>query len=598
MATNKKNKSNKLNTVGSLTAEAEALNQPRISYYSLEKKDDFDFFPSLDNSGYGAKESKLIRQLKNGSYVAQMQLQEYEAEVVGTKRKTLKSAHPASGEFKASRDSWDQLDAESMVELQKTTTARSRLQIIMKQFKAPNLPVRPRYYHNPYQYFDHILFSDQYVNGFAGTAIDTYADFIMPKGINPVLKLRYPEEEGDKQKQQKLIKDNQEIITKLEAVDNWYSDLSVREDDPFMDIPLQQKWKAQIINMLTFGRDAMVFENWKHLNPVTIGKDEYRGLPNVTKLLQPIDMGMIEIDDYTWKLGGIYIHNDRSFFPANQMLYLVNQYQSPLIGSMHYGYSKMQRALDPGRLLRRIFAKNYQQYIRSSYAGMGMFTFNSTGYDEEVRGKLRTAIKNSWAAGEIGIIDYANIKDLEFHEFKISANLGDLQSLQEQLIKVIIGVMGIPQSLIFDEAAATRATLVGRIVSFLNNQITTVREQITAQISQQWYNRIFRTIYAGQKDILEKFYIECEFEEMNLETKLEKVGRLIQEQQLAPYTKEYIGEELGDADYLAHIDTEKLKQQEKEKAMGQQSKNMFGNKGQFSITDSSTGQNVSVSKEA
>jgi len=409
--------------MGSLTVEAEALKQPRLDFYSLEKPDDFDFFPTLENSSFGTKEGKLIQQLKNGTYTAQMAPIEYEAKIVGTKHKKLESAHPASEEFTAkastlSTDTWEQLDGEAMVELQKATTARSRLQIIMEQFKAPNFPVRPRYYHNPYQYFDHILFSDQYVNGFAGTAIDTYADFIMPKGIKPVLTLRYPEDHGSKEEQQKLIKDNQEIITKLEAVDNWYSDLSVHEDDPFMDIPLQQKWKAQIINMLTFGRDAMVFENWKHLNPVTIGHEEYRGLPNVTKLLQPIDMGMIEIDDYTWKLGGIYVHNDRSFFPANQMLYLVNQYQSPLIGSMHYGYSKVQRALDPGRLLRRIFAKNYQQYIRSSYAGMGMFTFDSTGYDDEVRKKLRTAIKNSWAAGEIGVIDYANIKDLEFHVFE------------------------------------------------------------------------------------------------------------------------------------------------------------------------------------
>jgi len=597
--------------MGSLTVEAEALKQPRLDFYSLEKPDDFDFFPTLENSSFGTKEGKLIQQLKNGTYTAQMAPIEYEAKIVGTKHKKLESAHPASEEFTAkastlSTDTWEQLDGEAMVELQKATTARSRLQIIMEQFKAPNFPVRPRYYHNPYQYFDHILFSDQYVNGFAGTAIDTYADFIMPKGIKPVLTLRYPEDHGSKEEQQKLIKDNQEIITKLEAVDNWYSDLSVHEDDPFMDIPLQQKWKAQIINMLTFGRDAMVFENWKHLNPVTIGHEEYRGLPNVTKLLQPIDMGMIEIDDYTWKLGGIYVHNDRSFFPANQMLYLVNQYQSPLIGSMHYGYSKVQRALDPGRLLRRIFAKNYQQYIRSSYAGMGMFTFDSTGYDDEVRKKLRTAIKNSWAAGEIGVIDYANIKDLEFHEFKISANLGDLQHLQEQLIKVIIGVMGIPQSLIFDEAAATRATLVGRIVSFLNNQITTAREQIAAQIAQQWYNRIFRTIYAGKgnQDILEKFYIECEFEEMELETKLEKIGRLIQEDQLAPTTLEYKGEQLGDKNFLEHVDMKKLKQQEQEQSMGMQSKNMFGNqgggggKGQFSVTDSSTGQNVRVSKEA
>lgn len=579
---------------GSIKDEEIESKQPSIDFFSLEKTDDYDFFPNIDGKNYTKKEANLVQQLKHGSYQPFMQLVEYEAEIKGTKYKKLQEAHPASKEYTASRDDYHKLDDSEMVSLQKRIQAKTRLDILSETFKTPNIPARPRHYHNPLQYFDHVLLSDQYVNGFPGTVIDTYADFIMPKNIKPVLKLRHPEDAGDKNEQQKLIKDNQEITSKLEAVDMWYSDLGAHSDDGYMDIPLQMKWKAQIINLLTFGRDAMLFENWEHLPPVTIGKEEFKGLPNVTKLLHPIDMGMLEIDDFTWKLGGMYVHNDRSFIPASSMLYMVNQYQSPFIGSFLYGYSKIQRALDPGRLLRRIFAQNYQQYIRSSYAGMGMFTFDSTGYPDDVRKKIRTAIKNSWKAGEIGVIDYANIKDLKFEPMNIQANIGDLQNVQEQLIKVIIGVMGVPQSLIFDEAAATRATLVGRIVSFLNNQITTLRTVICSQIASQWYNKVFRVVYANNKEILEKFYIDCEFEEMELETKLEKTARLLQEMQINPLTDEYIGEELGDADYLEHIDTKKRDEQKEQ----MQNKGALGNKGQFSVTDSSTGQKVNVSQES
>jgi hypothetical protein len=584
--------------IGSLTDEDLDTKQPRIEFISLENDNDYDFFPELENSNYKQQEQKIVSQLKNGSYKPFMQMVEYEATVKGTKYKRLEEAHPANKEYTASRDTYEQLDAAEMVELQKRVKVKSRLEILNETFKAPSIPARPRYYHNPLQYFDHVLLSDQYVNGFPGTVIDTYADFIMPKDIHPVLKLRYPEDHGNKEKQQKVIKKNQDIISKLEAVDQWYSDLGVHSEDEFMDIPLKMKWKAQIINMLTFGRDAMLFENWDHLPPVTIKKEEFRGLPNVTKLLHPIDMGMLEIDNYTWKLGGMYVHNDRNFVPAQSMLYLVNQYQSPFIGSMLYGYSKIQRALDPGRLLRRMFAQNYQQYIRASYAGMGMFIFDSSQYPAEVRTKIRTAIKNSWRAGEVGVIDYANIADFKWQEMNINVDIGGLQSLQEQLVKVIVGVMGVPQSLIFDESAATRATLVGKIVSFINNQVTSLRESIGSQIASQWYNRVFREVYKDQKDILEQFYIECEFEEMELETKLEKVGRLIQEQQLGnKYTNEYLGEELGDSDYLNHIDEKKTQ----EAQMGpQEGGGAFGKggKGQFSVTDSSTGQNVSVSKES
>jgi len=361
-----------------------------------------------------------------------------------------------------------------------------------------------------------------------------------------------------------------------------------------MDIPLQEKFRAMLTNTLTFGRDAFVFENWNHMDSVEVDGDVYKGLPNVIKLMHPIDMGMIEIDDYSWKLAGMYVNNDRSYIPAQQLLYLVNQYQSPMIGSMLYGFSKIQRALDPVRLLRRIFARNYQQFIRNSASGCGAFIFDSTQYPDDVRKKIRTAIKNSYVSGEISVIDYANINDFRFEPMNIDVKIAELQQLQEGLIKVVIGVTGIPQSLIFDEAAATRATLVGRIVSFINNQITTVRSTFAAQISSQWYMRIFREVYKKDEEILNDFIIDVEFDEMELETKLEKVGRLLQETQLNQYTNEYIGEELGDKDYLEHIDEEKNKKATMSTGLN---KSAMGGKGTFNVTDSSTGQSIKVSKD-
>jgi hypothetical protein len=279
-------------------------------------------------------------------------------------------------------------------------------------------------------------------------------------------------------------------------------------------------------------------------------------------------------------------------------MYLVNQYQSPMIGSLLYGFSKLQRALDPIRLLRRIFAQNYQQFIRNSASGCGAFVFDSTQYPEDIRTKLRTAIKNSYKSGEISVIDYANINDFKYEAMNIDVKIGELHQLQEGLIKVVIGVTGIPQSLIFDEAASTRATLVGRVISFINNQVETVRTTFAQQISSQWYMRIFRELYGKNEDILDTFYIDIEFEEMELETKLEKVGRLLQETQLNPYTDDYLGEELGDKDYLDHVDTKKREEQNQ---MGP-SRNAFGpggtpgGKGTFSVTNNA-GDAVRVSKD-
>ena len=578
--------------------------QPEINIFSLEGDSGFDHFPHLSSDSFESQEKAIVQSMKQGSYTPFMGAVEYQAEIGNVRnRQFLQSAEPLQAEFSGAKAIFEKITKKSfgagMIRSQEKQNVKSRAEILNETFANSSIPLRPRYYHNPLQYFDHVLLSDAYVNSFAGTVIDTWVDFVMPRMIKPVLKLRNPKKAGDKNAQQELIKKRSDIPDMLEAIDEWYSDTSVHSQDAFIDIPLHQKFRALITNTLTFGRDAFVFENWKHMESVTIDDVKYKGLPNVVKLMHPIDMGMIEIDDYSWKLAGMYVNNDRSYIPSSDLLYLVNQYQSPMIGSMHYGFSKIQRALDPVRLLRRIFAKNYQQFIRNSASGCGAFIFDSTQYPDDIRKKIRTAIKNSYVSGEISVIDYANIKDFQYQPMNIDVKINELQQLQQQLIKVVIGITGIPQSLIFDEAAATRATLVGRIISFVNNQIASLRTVLTQQIAAQWYMRIYREVYKKDEEALETYYIGVEFEEMELETKLEKVARLLQETQLNQYTDDYIGEVLADENYLEHIDADKNKAaMDSAGQMGEGGGNkVVKGKGQFSVTDSSTGQSVQVSEE-
>ncbi len=85
---------------------------------------------------------------------------------------------------------------------------------------------------------------------------------------------------------------------------------------------------------------------------------------------------------------------------------------------------------------------------------------------------------------------------------------------------------------------------------------------------------------------------------MELETKLEKVARLIQEMQINPYTNEYLGEELGDKDYLEHIDEDKIEQQ-KNDPFAQMDKGPMkpGGHGSFSVIDSQTGRPTKVTPD-
>lgn len=566
------------------------VKQPSIRFYSLGDANQFDYMPHLNTaSSLPENQRKIITSMKNGTYTPFMASIAYKADV--KKNLDLISAEPATDIFNSTdMDKWD---FSADVKQKKTQGGQSRLESLTKQYENVNTPVMPRYFHNPLQYFDHILLADAYVNSFGGTVVDMYTDFIMPKKLKPILKLRNPDAHGNPEEQQKLIEANQKIIESLNEVDNWYSDIAKDEQDKLLDIPLMAKFKASIINHLVFGRCAIIKEHWDGLPHFTCGDKEYKDIPNALKVMNPIDMGIIELDYLTWKLGGIYIYNQVPFIPASKMIYLVNKFTGPQIGSMYYGFSVLQRAIDPIRLLRRIFAQNYPQFIRTSHSGMGYFLFDSTGYPEDIRDSIRTQIVNSYKAGEIGVIDYANIKDFEYKEVKITPEIDAMIHLQESLIKVIIGIVGMPQSLIFDEAAATRSTLVGRIVSFINNQITQLRSSIGDQFASQWYMPNFRILYKDDEKKLEMFTIGVEFEEMDLETKTEKVERLILETQLNQYKNEYIGEELGDASYLDHID--EAKNQEKAQSQmgdpfGKMPVKPTGNKGVYKVTDADTGK--------
>jgi len=550
--------------------------QPHINITSLgeAKELEFDYFPNLNTNGISGNRKKMIESLKDGSYQPNMSTVPYTAEVM-EKNHYLISAEPKDDDFITTDKDTFEFSAEVYQKQREQTY--TRLETLLKQYRHSNIPLLPRYYHNPLQYYDHILLADGYVNTFQGTVIDAYTDFIMPKTLKPVLRLRNPKKHGDSQAQRKLIDENQNIIDDLIAVDDWYSDMGPEEIDPYMDMPLQIKFKALITQHLTFGRDALVYEHWDHLPHVTVNGKEYKDIPNALKLVHPIDMGMIELDEYTWKLGGMYIYNQPAFIPSQDMLYLVNRYASPLIGSFYYGFAMGQRSIDPVRVYRRILAQNYQQFIRSSHSGMGAFIFDSTGYDEETRKKVRTTIINSYKAGEIAVIDYANVKDFEFKEMKITADIAGLVTVQEAMVKIMIGVTGMPQSLIYGEGDANRSTLVGRIVSFINNQIANLRTSIGGQIASQHYMPNFRVLYKGKKE-LELFYIEVEFEEAELETRAEKVERLLSEMELFPYKAEHIGEELGDKDYMANIDQDAIKLKKEQQEQGPMGGAPFGNK--------------------
>ena len=551
---------------------------PRFEVYPMRDKEEMDFFPEL-RTGPGAH-GKALRSLKDGSYQPYMAALEYEVD----------TELLAEKKFHASLMNQDVIASPDDFEFN-AALEDDRAKQLSDMFSKNRTPVRRRYYANPRQYYDHILLADGYTNSFAGTVIDTWCDFNIPREIKPVLRLRKPS--GDQKSDIAKIKGGQDLIDKLINIDRWYSDNGPKATDPYFDINFQQKLKAAFKNREVFGRCAIVKENWNHIDPVTIDGTEYPKLANTFKILHPVEMGLTEIENYTGKVAGIWIQNDQPYIPAANMLYFVNEYSTPQIGTASYGFSKLQRSIDQVRLYRRLMAKNFPQFLRTSASGMGAFVINTTGYKDEDRKKIRAALKNAYKSAEISVVDYANVENFAWQEFKINTDIGALVQLEQAMLMTIANVIGVPQSIILDAGSPARATLAGRILTFMNNNVAQSRTTFGQQVANQHWMPNFRLI--ADEDQLSTFYIDAEFEDVSFETKLETVDRLTAETQLNPYTDEFLGEQLNDPDYLNHVDQAKKAEQQEMQKMNPGGQDASKGKS-FSMRDHATGEKKTFSQ--
>lgn len=145
--------------------------QPHINIMSLgeAKELEFDYFPNLNSSSLSGTRKTMINSLKDGTYQPNMSTVPYTAEVEA-KNNYLIKAEPSNDDFLTTdKDKFEFSGAVFQKQREQTYT---RLETLLKQYRRSNIPLLPRYYHNPLQYYDHILLADAYVNSFQGTVID------------------------------------------------------------------------------------------------------------------------------------------------------------------------------------------------------------------------------------------------------------------------------------------------------------------------------------------------------------------------------------------------------------------------------------------
>ena len=156
--------------------------------------------------------------------------------------------------------------------------------------------------------------------------------------------------------------------------------------------------------------------------------------------------------------------------------------------------------------------------------------------------------------------------------------------LFESMIKLCISTIGLPQVGFYDESAANRATLVGKIQLTMRTTIEPMREWIGEAISAQWYDRWFRVMYGDQPEILEKFRIRLSWDDLHISEWYDGIEAILELDSRKQLKDTEFGDKIGLQEYTSMVEPEA------ETVPG----GSGGGSGKMSMTDSVTGDKMEI----
>jgi len=407
-----------------------------------------------------------------------------------------------------------------------------------KQLSAAKAAQFPRWvaFFNSTQMLDYFVLQDIYTNTVAGRIVDFISWLTVGKGPKPVLKLKNPEQFGDKKSQMKEIEKGKDITQRLLEIDRKISDTD--DESLQYEHSISEKFSGLLKNTLTFGKAA---------NIRIVKNKRYFLIP-----LHPRDM-MYNIVSKEWKLEAIHTMLDSAPYALSQLIFAEYNAENPQYHNLFNGFPFIQRMIDSARTLRRLKGIDFQLIAKKRWSGSALIAIKKRTDNQSDA----TVLMNKLSNGEI----YASEEDdpehaYKIHEIPLKAESADLIELAKYLTNDCISQAGIPTSLFFDEAAANYATMEEKMKFFkavIDNEWRPWYGQI---LGKQWYQRNFVDEFGSNKEYMKKYYIDCEFVDIDFNSMQSKITILTMLNKIYPIKTEAAGEVLGIENFENMIDPE------------------------------------------
>ena len=406
----------------------------------------------------------------------------------------------------------------------------------------------PHIYANPMQHLDYRIYETLLEHTFIGALADAFIRYLIGTGFKPELELINPSE-GSEEENQKLIKANQKVISNLLEVDRQIdTNRASRIEETF-----QQKVAGMIMSSLMFNRGALMFVRKE---PIKVNGKIY---PNIPSHLIPVhaqDLGMIDIDQETRTLKAVqWRHSTEPWTSVADMIYLWNPMtSSKRYNSRFYGTSILSPMISASKLLRQLLSDDFPAMATATWAGLYLLVVKNEGQTLEDKQREYQAVAQSLQPGTPGVL-IKDPDDVTSFDIKFDPKIAEFHALFESMVKLCISVMGLPQVGFYDEAAANRATMVGKIQLTLSTTIEPIRQWIGESITTQWYQPIYEMIYKGDP-ILEKFKIKLSWNNLNIDEWFDKLEAALELDARQKLKTEEFGEMIGLDNYSTMVDPE------------------------------------------
>ena len=322
--------------------------------------------------------------------------------------------------------------------------------------------------------------------------------------------------------------------------------------DPFLDDTVNTKFQALSKNAAVFGRCMIVKQFTKRLL-LADGTLAPNTIPNILKVIHSRDIGIVEIDQESWKLKSVQIRFTAQNILPHQMIYIENGSNNPVYNALHYGFSEMQSMIGASRSLRQMIEIDFPTITKHVWAGIGFMFIKPEGTTESQKREELDRLNAVYRAGRLNLsmIDPNDVR-VDFQDFNPKIN--ELVQLADFLIRYNIAQTGMPQALFAQEQDSNRSTLVQKIRLFMDGGLKNNQKEFTDQFAKQWYMPNFKALYGNNSEQFKTFKVEAEFEPLKLEAFDDSVEAVIKLNKEFPLLPEAAGELLGIDNFETKLD--------------------------------------------